>query len=536
MPVNPVNKKPAPRPNILLILADDMGFSDIGCYGGEIQTPNLNRLARDGLRFSQMYNFARCCPSRAALLTGVYPHQAGIGHMIQNLGTPAYQGYLRDDCLTLGEALRPAGYRTCLSGKWHVGGFWHRRPQDAHLWTTGDPTRPLPTDRGFDRFYGNPAGGGSYFNPRPLFDQDHIIEPWPGFYNTDVYTDAAIGMIEESVRDGMPFFLHLCYNAPHWPLHALPEDIARYQGKYTRGWDAVRTARHEEMKGMGLVDPRWPISKRDEQAPPWVETREKDWEDARMAVYAAQVDRMDQNIGRLMLRLEELGIADSTLILFLSDNGGCAEFLSENGQREKEWPVTVEGAAVRLGNRTEIEPGPADTFMSYDLPWANASNSPFRLFKHYVHEGGIATPLIARWPAQIAPGGVAHEPGLVIDIAATILDVAGAIYPLEHNGKAITPLEGESFASLFTGQTWRRSQPLFWEHEGNRAVRQENWKLVTRYPGTWELYDMERDRTEQEDLAGRYPDLVQQMDRQYLKWAERCGVLPWDVIWKAHRA
>ena len=310
MPVNPVNRKPAPRPNILLILADDMGFSDIGCYGGEIQTPNLNRLARDGLRFSQMYNFARCCPSRAALLTGVYPHQAGIGHMVQNLGTPAYQGYLRDDCLTLGEALRPAGYRTCLSGKWHVGGFWHRRPQDAHLWTTGDPTRPLPTDRGFDRFYGNPAGGGSYFNPRPLFDQDHIIEPWPGFYNTDVYTDAAIGMIEESVRDGMPFFLHLCYNAPHWPLHALPEDIARYQGKYTRGWDAVRTARHEEMKGMGLVDPRWPISKRDEQAPPWVETREKDWEDARMAVYAAQVDRMDQNIGRLMLRLDELGIAD----------------------------------------------------------------------------------------------------------------------------------------------------------------------------------------------------------------------------------
>ena len=191
---------------------------------------------------------------------------------------------------------------------------------------------------------------------------------------------------------------------------------------------------------------------------------------------------------------------------------------------------------MRLGNRPEIEPGPADTFMSYDLPWANASNSPFRLFKHYVHEGGIATPLIARWPAQIAPGGVAHEPGLVIDIAATILDVAGAVYPLEHNGKAITPLEGESFASLFTGQTWRRRQPLFWEHEGNRAVRQENWKLVTRYPGTWELYDMERDRTEQEDLAGRYPDLVQQMDRQYLKWAERCGVLPWDVIWKAHRA
>ncbi len=518
------------RPNIILILADDMGFSDIGCYGSEIHTPNLDQLAGQGIRFTQMYNFARCCPSRAALLTGLYPHQAGVGHMVINLGTPAYQGYLREDCATIAESLQASGYRTCLSGKWHVGGFWKRRPEHQHLWTFGDPTRPLPTDRGFERFFGNPAGGGSYFNPRPLIDQDRIITPQPGFYGTDDYTEQGIRMIEESVTEGKPFFLHLCYNAPHWPLHALPEDIARYQGKYRKGWDVLRTERHEKLKGMGLLDKRWLISPRDEHAPAWDTVKDKDWEDARMAVYAAQVDRMDQNIGRLVDRLRELGVYENTMIVFLSDNGGCAEYLRENGQLEREWPVTLEGLPVRAGNIPGLMPGAADTFMSYDLPWANASNSPFRLFKHWVHEGGIATPLIVSFPERIKSSAVIHQPCLVIDIAATILDVAGAAPLTERNGKPLQPLEGESFADLFTGKSWQRQQSLFWEHEGNRAVRHENWKLVSKYPGDWELYDMEQDRTELNDMSSRYPDLVRKLSGWYSDWAARCEVLPWEKI------
>ena len=526
----------SPRPNILLILADDMGFSDIGCFGSEIPTPNLDRLAARGLRMTQMYNCARCCPSRAALLTGLYPHQAGIGHMVQNRGgLPAYQGYLRDDCVTIAEVLRAAGYRTALAGKWHVGGFWGRGPKDRERFRFGDPQRPLPTDRGFDRFYGNPAGGGSYFNVWPLIDQDRLIEVPDDFYGTDNYTTAAIRYMEEAVADQQPFFVHLCYNAPHWPLHARPADIARHRGRYRQGWDAVRTARHERLKGLGLLDARWPISPRDPQAPAWSDAALPDWEDARMAVYAAQVDRLDQNVGRAVQRLEELGVLDNTLIVFVADNGGSAEFLKENGRAEAELPVTREGQPVRVGNIPGVEPGGPATFMSYDLPWANASNSPFRRFKSWVHEGGIATPFVAHWPRAIAPGQVRHDAAHFVDLTATLLDVAGAKHPHEHRGRAVTPLEGESFAALLAGQAWRREKPLLWEHEGNAAVRRDNWKLVRMHPGAWELYDLERDRTELTNHADRYPELVRELAALYDDWARRCGVLEWDQVRKLPR-
>jgi arylsulfatase len=520
---------PSERPNIILILADDMGFSDIGCYGSEIRTPNLDRLAAEGIRFTQTYNCARCCPTRASLLTGLYPHQAGVGHMVNDLGVPPYQGYLRQDCVTIAEALQAGGYHTMLSGKWHVGGIYPRN--DPAGWTTGDETRPLPPDRGFDEWYGTPAGAGSYFNPKPLFHNYTLIEPaGEDYYYTDAISDQAVHMIGRAAEGDAPFFLHVCYTAPHWPLHAFKEDIARYQGAYRQGWDAVRTARHEELNGMGLLDETWDISPRDELAPPWTDVQQRAWEDRRMAVYAAQIDRMDQGIGRILAQLYALGIAGNTLVLFMSDNGGCAELLREDGQRAREWPTTRQGEPVRFGNTPQIMPGDPATYQSYDLPWANASNTPFRLYKHWVHEGGIATPMIARWPAAAPGGQICRTPTHVVDLMATCLDVAGVAYPDEYQGREIQPLEGESFAPVLRGQDWQRQRPLYWEHEGNRAVRDGRWKLVSKHPGDWELYDMIEDRTELHDLAGSNEPQALKMVEMYEAWAARCGVLPWEQV------
>lgn len=520
--------EPAARPpNIILILCDDMGYSDIGCYGSEIDTPNLDRLAAGGIRFSQTYNCARCCPSRASLLTGLYPHKAGIGFMLQHLDHPSYQGHLRQDTVTLAEALRPGGYRSMVAGKWHVGGFWSRRP--GPTWDFNDPARPLPLDRGFDRYYGVPAGG-NYFHPSPLIQDDHLIDPPEGFYTTDNYTDASIRFIEDSCRTEEPFFLHITYNAPHWPLHAYLEDIEKYRSRYQGGWDRTRIERHERLKEQGILDPGWDISPRDAAAPPWSDAPDHDWEDARMATYAAMVDRMDQNIGRLLETLERNGIAENTLIFFLSDNGGSAEFLAENGRKEAELPVTLDGREVRVGNIRELEPGPADTFMSYGLPWANVSNSPFRRFKSWVHEGGISTAMIVHGPGVAGSGRISHAVNHLVDIYATILDVAGVEYPEHRDGRAVQPLDGESFLPLLGGADWSRTRPLFWEHMGNCAVRASRWKLVCRQGRPWELFDMVDDRTELNDQAARHPDRVGEMDRRYARWAETCGVLPWDQV------
>lgn len=521
------------KPNIVVIMADDMGFSDLGCYGSEIQTPHLDQLAENGLRCSQMYNSARCCPSRAALLTGLHPHQAGIGHMVDDSGVgPAYQGFLRSDCMTMAEVLRGAGYRTLMSGKWHVGGpYQANRPE---TWRPGDERHPLPLQRGFQKYYGMLGGGGSYFNPPYMMEDDRLIdEGGPGYYLTDAISERAVEMLQ-SVRDDEPFFLYVSYTAPHWPLHALPEDIQRYAGLYEEGgWDEVRRNRYRRLKELGLVENHWDLSPRDPDAPPWQDVVHKQWEDKRMAVYAAQVDRMDQGIGRIVAELEQSGQINDTLIMFLSDNGGCAEFLAEDSRSPQPFRYnipTYDGRPMKVGNTPVVDPGPDDTFMSYDLPWANASNTPFRLFKHWVHEGGIATPFICHWPRQIEAGRVEHAPMQIMDIMATCLDAAGAEYPEESNGHRIPPLEGESFLPLLGGDhCWQRQRPLFWEHEGNKAVRTGRWKLVCRYPNDWELYDIQQDRTELHDLSAQYPEIKKDLMERYRRWAERCGVLPWPL-------
>lgn len=536
---------PTPRPNFVLILVDDMGFSDIGCYGSEIRTPNLDKLAHGGMRFSQMYNYARCCPTRACMLTGAYPHQAGIGHMMENTGSPSYQGYLRDDVVTIAEALKSGGYRTYMSGKWHVGGAYD--PTRPESWRPGEEGHPTPRQRGFDRYYGTLDGAGSFFAPYSLMEDDSFVNLGAesgsqrkgqtdqtgadgAYYYTDAISGQAVKMIEEASLTEDPFFLYVSYTAPHWPLHALPQDIAKYEGTYRNGgWDTLRTARHEELKGMGLLDSRWQISSRDESAPPWEDTRNQDWEDMRMAVYAAQIDRMDQGVGRILAALEASQLDENTLILFLSDNGGCAEFLSENGWVDRYSDWTADGRPMRVGNDPDILPGGPHTFMSYDLPWANASNAPFRLYKHWVHEGGISTPLIAHWPSTIQPSQIVHEACHIIDILPTLLDAAGIAQPEEYNGQPISPMEGESFLPLLRGAKWSRQGHIFWEHEGNRAVRLGRWKLVSKHGGRWELYDMLDDRTELNDLSGKNRPKVGEFAGLYHAWAERVGVLPWPL-------
>ena len=516
------------RPNIVLIMADDMGYSDIGCYGGEIRTPNLDRLAAGGLRFTQFYNTARCCPTRAALMTGLYPHQAGIGHMTNDRGHPGYRGFLNDRCLTIAEVLRSQGYRTMLAGKWHVSPFDFRTRDVAthrQVW---------PLQRGFDAFYGTLAGGGSYFNPPGLMEGNELIRPdAPDYYYTNRISDKAVEYIRQQGSQVQPFFLYVAYTSPHWPLHASPKDIERYRGAYDKGWDALRAERYRRMIDMGLVDARWQLTARDSEVPAWADAKDKSWQSLRMAVYAAQVDCMDQGIGRIVRALEEKGQLENTLVFFLADNGGCAEEL----YRDTAWlmncgiidKTSPDGRPMQIGNEPSVKPGPADTFASYGLPWANASNTPFRRYKHWVHEGGISSPLIVHWPARIKDrGSLRRQPGHVIDIMATCVDVAGAQYPERFQGRAITPLAGRSLVPAFDDRPIR-CEAIYWEHEGNRAIRAHDWKLVSQYPDSWELYNLAVDRTETNDLAKKYPERVELMKTKYERWAQRCNVLGWPV-------
>ncbi len=503
--VRNVNQNPKPRrPNIVLIMVDDMGWSDIGCYGGEIRTPNLDRLAAEGTRFTQFYNTARCCPSRAALLTGLYPHQTGVGHMIRDLGVPAYQGFLNDRCATLAEVLRPAGYATYMSGKWHVG-------EEPPHW---------PCRRGFDRYFGLISGACNYWRlepPRRMAEDDRPFAPPTdgSFFMTDAFTERGIGMIRDHIagpRAADPFFLYLAYTAPHWPLHAHDEDIARYRNRYQGGWDQLRVERHERQLAAGLVERRWPLSPRHPKAPAWdsLSKEQKAVEAEKMAVYAAQVDRMDQGVGRVLRTLDELGIADDTVVIFLSDNGGCAEEVERSAD-------------------PKARTGTADSFRSYGLPWANASNTPLRLFKQFVHEGGIATPLIARGPG-IRRGVTTDAVGHVIDLAPTCLDYAGAAYPQTLEGRALTPQEGRTLRPLFGGGTRAGHETIFWEHQGHRALRRGNWKLVASFGEPWELYDLEADRTETNNLAAAHPDLVVELAAEHQRWSDRVGARPWAEL------
>jgi arylsulfatase A-like enzyme len=510
------------RPNIVLILADDMGFSDLGCYGGEIKTPHIDSLASQGLRFRQFYNAARCCPTRASLLTGLYPHQAGVGHMVDTgrPDLPSYQGDLNENCVTIAQVLRAAGYRTMMSGKWHVTPV----SPSKHNW---------PLQRCFERHYGTIHGAGSFYDPVTLTLNNEPAQPeGRDYYYTDAITNYAERFLDELGRGPAPFFLYLAYTSPHWPMHAFESDIAKYKGRYKDGWDALRAQRHKRMTEMGVVDAKWPLTPRDAAAPAWGDEPHKEWMERRMEVYAAMVDRMDQNLGRLLAKLRAMGQEENTLILFLSDNGGCAEELRGVSNALHVPKQTRDGRPVRFGNLPEVMPGKDDDYQSYGLPWANASNTPFRLYKHWVHEGGIATPLIARWPKGITKrgGGFEDEPSHLIDIMATCADLGGAAYPSEHGGRKILPMEGRSLAPLFAGRRPATRRELYWEHEGNRAVRQGKWKLVSRHPGQWELFDLAADRTELKDLAAAQPAKTKELAAHWDAWAARAGVLPWTTV------
>ena len=512
----------AERPNVILILADDLGFSDLGCYGGEIATPNLDALAAGGVKFSQFYNSARCCPTRASLLTGLHPHQTGIGHMTEEPGETipadrpaAYQGYLNRNCVTIGEVLKGAGYSTLMTGKWHLGQSARDR---------------LPLQRGFDKYYGTYSGATLYFTPKePRIisignEPDTELESTTDrpYYTTDAFTDHAIRFIGEETGDDAkkPFFLYLAYTAPHWPMQAHEADIAKYRGKYKAGWDKLRKERHEKQKRLGLVDAKWPLSARDEQVPAWdtLDAEKQDELDLRMSIYAAMVDRLDQNVGKLVGFLREKKLYENTLILFLADNGACAE-LGILGKR----------------NVKDVAKRNAELHLGYGTAWANLSSTPFRLYKHHAHEGGSATPFIAHWPAGIkAREGWYQEPGQIIDIMPTIVELSGASYPGEKDGKKILPMEGVSLAGAFKGGSIARGKPMFMEHETNAFIRDGRWKLVGRNVAPraglkaerWQLFDMEADRTEQNNLAERMPGKVAEMSKQWEEWAKEAGVYP----------
>ena len=537
----------APRPNIIVILADDMGFSDLGCYGGEIRTPNLDRLAKGGLRFTQFYNAARCCPTRASLLTGLYPHQAGIGHMMEDRGVAGYRGSLNRDCVTIAEALRPAGYRSYVVGKWHV--------TPGHTSKALEDTRNWPLQRGFDRFYGTIHGAGSFWDPSSLVRDNRLItvanDPEyrsKPFYYTDAIADHAVRFVRDHARahPGEPFFLYTAFTAAHWPMHAKEADIARYRGCYRGGYAATRAARWAKQKRLGLVDATW------QPTPPvgdWSAVKDREFEERCMEVYAAMVDCMDQGVGRLVAELKAQRQFDNTVILFLQDNGGCAETVGrgknaivradrptlppmapDDQQFDSQPRQTRDGWPVRQGYG--VLPGGPDTYIAYGREWANVSNTPFREYKHWTHEGGISSPLIAHWPAGIARSRrnrLEPEPAHLIDLMATCVDLAGADYPQTRDGRKIKPMEGVSLRPLFQGTAIARPQPIFWEHEGNRAVRVGKWKLVGKDNRPWELYDMERDRTEHHDLAASHPAKVQELAARWDAYAARADVLPLGV-------
>jgi arylsulfatase A-like enzyme len=482
------NQATGSRPNIVLIMCDDMGFSDIGCYGGEINTPNIDRLAAEGLRFTQFYNNAKCTTTRASLLTGLYPRPTGT--------------LLKPNMVSIAEVLKTAGYQTALSGKWHLGNSAPRRP----------------SDRGFDRYFCLLDGCCNFFNPsqpdpkfkggrvRIVAQDDVRITKFPDdFYMTDAISDYAVETIGDFAKAEKPFFLHVCFTAPHYPLHAKPEDIAKYQGKYLKGWETLRKERHRRQIAMGLIDPKWKLPAMDPEAYSWESAEHKEWHDLRMAVYAAMIDSMDQGIGRIMRQLKAAGIADNTLVMFLSDNGGCAE--------------------IPGGENPKLIPGPKEYYTTCGPGWAYAQNTPFRRYKQWVHEGGISTPLIVHWPGRVQPNSLTNDVGHIIDLLPTCADVVGANYPETYNGSTIIPVEGLTLLPIFEGNTRTGHDTLYWEWSGNRAVRQGKWKLSwDKKVKQWELYDLVADRTETNDLAKKHPQRVERLSQKWITWAKDTGV------------
>lgn len=527
------------RPNILIILSDDMGFSDLGCMGGEIDTPNLDSLAANGLRFTQFYNTARCCPTRASLLTGLYPHETGLGHMMFERNLPGYHGDLNNQCVTIAEVLRQAGYRTYAIGKWHVTRF-DKPDSSPHNW---------PLQRGFDKYYGLIWGYSSYYDPAIVrgnnwysCESDPEYKP-SEFYMTNALSDNAVAFLKQHARESpdKPFFMYTAYTAAHWPMHALEKDIAKYKGRFDAGYDKLREERVKRLCEKGLLKPGWDVTA---TAGDWSDVKNREWELRCMEAFAAAIDCMDQGIGRIIAELRAQGQLDNTLIMFLQDNGGCAE---DRGRKPSPGPdpttlrplkpeelpsgtipkQTRDGKPIKEGPL--VMPGGPDSYIAYGLNWANVSNTPFREYKHWVHEGGISTPLIVHWPRVIPAARrnkLMDDPGHLVDIMATCVDVAQTTYPTERKGEKIRPMRGVSLRPAIEGKALSRQEPIFWEHEGNRAVREGKWKLVAKENAPWELYDMDADRTEMHDLAKDKPELVRDLSAKWDTWAAGSNVLP----------
>jgi len=506
------------RPNVVVVLVDDMGWSDIAPFGSEISTPNLSDLAAGGVRFAEFYATPRCSPTRASLLTGLYSHEAGMGHLdnVIRRGSLGITGRLNDQSVTIAEVLHDAGYFTAMSGKWHLG-------QD-----NGTP----PWVRGFERTLSLRAGGMYFPNQNyqggdntltsraqePLYlngtatprDADVFGKDW---YSTYLWADFGLKFIDEARQANKPFFLYLPFNAPHFPLMAPADLIAKYRGKYKKGWDQLRQERYERQIQMKLVDAKWPLSPREADTPAWDSLSEqmKDRFDYQMAVYAAMIEAIDISVGRLVKGLESRGILDNTVIFFMSDNGANAESGPD-------------------GRFNGDPPGGPNSDLYLGMNWAAVGDTPFRRFKHFTHEGGIASPLIMYWPKGITAnrrGVIEQQPANVIDIMSTIVSVTGAKYPGEFKGHTIHPMEGISLLPALAGGTLNRAQPLFWEHEGNRAVRSGNWKIVSRFPDDWELYDIAADRVERNNVAAQHQDVVKMLSDEWEAWAKRINVDPW---------
>lgn len=496
MPYNVVSQNGGTPPDIVIIIADDIGYSDFGCYGGEIPTPNIDRVASKGILFTQFYAENMCVASRAALLTGQYHHG----------------GYDNGTNITIAEGLSQGNYQKYAVGKWHNFG------EDFKNY----PERSAPMERGFDFFYGTPIGAGSFFAPLKLSRNGVPAESeWKenkDFYYTDAISKNAINYINETPKD-TSLFLYVAYTAAHWPLHALPEDIAEHKGRYSIGWDSLRLRRLEKMKSLGIVSDDTQLSTRHPLVPAWEQEENKEWQERRMEVYAAQITRMDQGIGSIVKALEARGRLDNTLFMIMVDNGGChVEYLPE---RTGDFlnKKTRDGQPIIAGNLPHVMPGPEATWQSYGHGWANASNTPFRLFKQYSHEGGIKVPLIIQWPSVIKEGNqISHKLTHMIDILPTVLDAADVKYPDTYDSRHIDLMDGISLVPLLQGDKFKGHDYLGWSHAHGKAIRRGNWKLVKKDDAQWELYDLERDPIEVIDRAEKYPEKVLELSKRFDKW------------------
>ncbi|MDR2038346.1 MAG: arylsulfatase [Bacteroidales bacterium] len=523
------------QPNIIVVLVDDMGWSDLGCYGGDVHTPNIDRLANNGLRFTQMYNAGRSCPTRASLLTGLYQHQAGIGRMTFNQHLPGYIGSLSDHSVTIAEVLKEAGYNTGMVGKWHVSETPLKEDQRewlAHQRDHSDYIAPsqYPTQKGFDYYYGVLYGVVNYFDPFSLvYGTEPVKEVPENYYITDALSDSAVSYVNRCAGDDKPFFLYLAHTAPHWPLHALPEDIEKYKEKYTPGWEEVRNARYERIKKMGLIDQKNEFLSERMPKGNWNENQNADWDAYAMAVHAAMIDRVDQGIGRLIKTLEDNGQLENTLILFMSDNGCSPELCQNYTPGENDRPDMMRnGEPIIYPRHKEILPGTENTFASLGRHWANVANTPFRFWKAKMFEGGICTPFIAHYPKgiQLPKNSIVHERGHVMDIMATAVELGNARYPVSYHGNDIIPLEGKSLLPIFKNGKREGHEYLGFEHFGERAFMWKEWKLVAPDGQPWQLYNLKEDRTEIYNVAEEHPDVVARLDEAYHAWAKRTMVIP----------